>query len=103
MLLCPWDSPGKNTEVDCHTLLQGIFLTLESNLGLLHCRQILNRLSLPREGLCYHEVSLSPGFKVVVMGNGHKVAGFLHTQFWLLRQELYGKFRSRVANSSVMC
>ena len=26
-LLCPWDSPGKNTRVDGHTLLQGIFLT----------------------------------------------------------------------------
>ena len=24
-LLCPWDSPGKNTGVDCHALLQGIF------------------------------------------------------------------------------
>ena len=26
-LLCPWDSPGKNTGVGCHSLLQGIFLT----------------------------------------------------------------------------
>ena len=24
-LLCPWDSPGKNTGVGCHDLLQGIF------------------------------------------------------------------------------
>ena len=23
-LLCPWDSPGKNTGVGCHALLQGI-------------------------------------------------------------------------------
>ena len=23
--LCPWDSPGKNTEVGGHDLLQGIF------------------------------------------------------------------------------
>ena len=23
----PWDSPGKNTEVDCYALLQEIFLT----------------------------------------------------------------------------
>ena len=27
-LLCPWDSPGKNTGVGCHALLQGTFLTL---------------------------------------------------------------------------
>ena len=26
-LLCPWNSSGKDTRVDCHFLLQGIFLT----------------------------------------------------------------------------
>ena len=26
-LLCPWDFPGKNTELDCHSLVQGIFPT----------------------------------------------------------------------------
>ena len=25
-LLCPWNYPGKNTGVGCHSLLQGIFL-----------------------------------------------------------------------------
>ena len=44
-LLCPWDSPGKNIGVGCHFLLQGIFLTQESNPGLLHCRQILYQVS----------------------------------------------------------
>ena len=34
------NSPGKNTGVGCHSLLQGIFLIQGSNLGLLHCRQI---------------------------------------------------------------
>ena len=37
--LCPWKSPGKNTGVDSHSLLQGIFLTQGSNLGLLNDRQ----------------------------------------------------------------
>ena len=32
-LLCPWDSPGKNAGVGCHSLLQGIFLTQGSNPG----------------------------------------------------------------------
>ena len=32
----PWDFPGKNTGVDCHFLLQGIFLTQGSNPSLLH-------------------------------------------------------------------
>ena len=35
-LLCPWDFPGKNAGVGHHFLLQGIFLTQESNLCLLH-------------------------------------------------------------------
>ena len=33
--LCPWDSPGKNTGVGCHALLQGFFPTQGSNLSLL--------------------------------------------------------------------
>ena len=40
-LLCLWDFPGQNTEVCCPFLLQGIFLTQESNPGLLHCRRSL--------------------------------------------------------------
>ena len=31
-LLCPWNSPGTNTGAGCHFLLQGNFLTQESNL-----------------------------------------------------------------------
>ena len=40
-LLSPWDSPGKNTWVGYHALLQGIFPTQGSNPHLLHCRWIL--------------------------------------------------------------
>ena len=39
------DSPGKNTEVGCHAILQGNFPTQGSNSGLLHCKRILYRLS----------------------------------------------------------
>ena len=39
------DSPGKNTAVGCHALLQGIFPTQGLNQGLLHCRWILYQLS----------------------------------------------------------
>ena len=45
-LLCPWDSPGKNTGVGSHFLLQGIFPAQGWNLGLLYGRRILYRLSL---------------------------------------------------------
>ena len=40
-LLCPWNSPGKNTGMCCHSLLQGIFPIQGSSLSLPHCRQIL--------------------------------------------------------------
>ena len=44
-LLCPWDSPAKNTGVGCHALVPGISTTQESNPGLPHCRWILYCLS----------------------------------------------------------
>ena len=44
-LLCPWDSPGKNARMCCHSPLQVIFLTQRSNPGLPQCRQILYSLS----------------------------------------------------------
>ena len=34
--LCPWNFSGKTTRLGFHALLQGIFLTLGSNLCLLH-------------------------------------------------------------------
>ena len=39
-IVCPWNSPGKNSGVDCHSLLQGIFPTQGLNPALVHCRQI---------------------------------------------------------------
>ena len=55
-LLCPWNFPSKNTRVDCHFLLQGIFLTQGLNLCLLHFWQILyywatwEALDMPSQG-----------------------------------------------------
>ena len=46
--LCPRESPGKNTGVGCHALLQGIFPTQGLNLHLLcllHCGRMLCSLS----------------------------------------------------------
>ena len=40
-LLCPWNSPGKNTGMGSPFLLQGIFQTQGSNPGLLYCRDSL--------------------------------------------------------------
>ena len=44
-LLCPWNSPGKNTGEGSHSFLQGIFPTQWLQLDLPHCRQILYSLS----------------------------------------------------------
>ena len=44
----PWDFSGKNTRVDCHFLLQGIFLTQGSNQSLLHWQ--VNSLPLSHLG-----------------------------------------------------
>ena len=60
MLLCPWDSPGKNTGMGCHSLLQGIFLAQGLNPGLLTCRQILYYLSYQGSTRCYYRVPTKP-------------------------------------------
>ena len=50
-LLCPWDSPGKNTGVDCDFHLQDIFPTQGLNPSLLYCRWISLPLSYQRRPL----------------------------------------------------
>ena len=57
-LLCPWNSPGKNTRVGSHSLLQGIFQTQGSNPGLLHCKQILYCLS--HQGISIYILNIVP-------------------------------------------
>ena len=55
-LLCPWDSPGKNTGVGCQVLLQGIFPTQGSHLHLLcllHWQMVL-----------YHQRPLEEAYRV---------------------------------------
>ena len=44
-LYSPWNSPGQNTGVGSHSILQGIFPTQGSNPGLPDCRSILYQLS----------------------------------------------------------
>ena len=56
-LLFTWDSPSKNTEVGCSSLLQG------QNPGLLHCRQTLYHLShqgSPFLGIYHKEMKTYP-------------------------------------------
>ena len=48
-LLCPQNSPGKNTGVGCHSLLQGIFLTQGLNPG--HLTLQVNSLPSEPQGM----------------------------------------------------
>ena len=56
--LCPLNSPGKNTAVDFHALLQGIFPTEGMNPGLPHGRQVLYHLSHQGSPSLKHGMSL---------------------------------------------
>ena len=51
----PWDSPGKNTGVGCHFLLQGMKVKSESEVA-----QLCPTLSDPMD--CSHQAPLSMGF-----------------------------------------
>ena len=55
-LLCPWDSPGKTTEVCCHAFLQGTLPTQGSNLCLfclLHWQVLYHQCHLGNPGKGY--------------------------------------------------
>ena len=69
-LLGPWNSPGKNTGIGCHSLLQGIFPTQGMNPGLLHCRWILYHLR--------HQGSLDINLSLRKKTNGSGIWSFFH-------------------------
>ena len=82
-LLCPRNSLGKNTGVGSHSLLQGIFPTQGSNQGLLHCRQIIYRLSHQGSPLdIIKEFSKVAGNKI----NIQKLVAFLYTDNEILER-----------------
>ena len=58
-LLCLWDSPGKNTGVGCHALLQGIFQTQGLNPRFLHLLhwQAASLLLVPPENPTWEHIS----------------------------------------------
>ena len=85
------DSTGNNTGVGCHALLQGIFPTQGSNLGLPCCRWILYHLShqgsSPGLQYSYTEVS-SLSFLQGNFPTQESKQGLLHCR-WILYQQSY--------------
>ena len=82
--LCPWNSPGKNTGVGYHALLQRIFPTQGLNLHhlcLSHCRWILYPLThLGSPLLC-----ISVVYSISLLGSIHCTEGLQfggHLDFW---------------------
>ena len=75
-LLCPWDSPAKNTEVGCHSLLQGIFPPQGSNPGLLHRMQILYRHQLRKRRRRWHPTP------VLLPGKSHGWGSLVGCHLW---------------------
>ena len=80
-LLCPWDFPGKNTEVGCHSLLQRIFLTQGLTPGLLHCRQILYHLSHQGSPEFFSEVEC-PSLGLRLHSHGLSLLGTSFLKLW---------------------
>ena len=86
-LLCPWDSPGKSTEVSCYS--QGIFPTQGLNPGLLHCRQVLYLLTTTREKPEMYPLIASTILswlilEIVIKANKTKPRSTKLKDFWLL-------------------
>ena len=73
-LCSPWNSPGQNTGVGSLSLLQRIFPTQGSNLGLQHCRQILHQLSYKGSPLSCLILQYLQRIRVL------KYANIIHTQ-----------------------
>ena len=82
----PWNSLGQNTGVGRLSILQGTFPTQESNLGLLHCRQVLNQLS-------YQGNPPSDTWKKACVCNRAVLKHKRHREsFWHRQQERDGEF-----------
>ena len=57
-VICPWDAPGKETGVGCHSLLQGILATQLSKLHLLHWQVGSLSLGPPGKPLIWYPLVL---------------------------------------------
>ena len=75
------DSPGKNTGVDCHALLQGIIPTQRSNPCLLSLRHILHCLRHLWSPFKYIYVESS-----VPQARSQKVRGEACTLYWMQKE-----------------
>ena len=89
-LLCPWDSPGKNSGMGSHALPQRIFPTQELNLHLFRLLALADRFFTTSEtreapSACrYNWKSLPPSIQWKYPGKSH----FLSSNLTVLSQDL---------------
>ena len=88
-LLCPWNSPGKNTGVGCQSLLQGIFLTQGLNPGLLHCRQTSPSTirATRKDCLCSYNG---------ILYSGENNYGYLYQHGWMWKNITLNKIKAEI-------
>ena len=75
----PWNSLGQNTGVGRLSIFQGIFPTQESNLGLLHCRQILYQLRY--QGSPHQTCERRPVYVAVLLKYKRDRESFCHKHY----------------------
>ena len=87
-LLCPWDSPGKNTGVGCHSLLQGMYVWVHTY----HTYILGEDTEKWTQQYCKTEVG-DPVFRTL-----HFHCSRVHSDLWLdVRQ--YGQKKKKWVNS----
>ena len=87
MLPCPWDSPGKNTEVGCHFLLQCMKVKSESEVSQ-SCPTLCDPMDCSLPGSSTHGIFLA---RVLEWG----AIAFSEISSWLSLIIKMGKLRSR--------
>ena len=80
------DSPGKNTGLGCHALLQGISPTQGLNPGLPHCRRILYQLSYRETCNCICILNPNKQF-LHHIGDSQRVGGWQWIYILCLRRK----------------
>ena len=102
-LLCPWDSPGKNTGMGCYALLQGIFPTqglVLSLLCLMHCRWILHPLSHLGSPCLKYNFQIILNLPLICSKGERSLCAITHTS-WFNRQIIF--IASEFSRNLVTC
>ena len=98
----PWNSPGQSTGVGSLSLLQGIFPTQGSNLGLPHCGQILYQLSHKASLYIYTTSEFEPTTSQVLDRYTCPMATIIIVQIKNIREFVYNFTYHKSANVNIL-